>query len=88
MGWGKDSAFGMPVPLDAELMLVSDVQGDIIHSFSDRVAGNEATFTVTSYWAMQFHGLRELVCEAPRSYVQSLAFCKKWATSGGKSGRV
>lgn len=85
--WGSDSAFGCVLPLsDPKSMLISDVQGDIIHTVYDKTEGNEATFVVTSYWAMQFHGLRDLVCENPRSYVQSLAFCKKWATSGGKSG--
>ena len=67
-------------------MLLSDVQGDVVHTFLDKAPGAATTFVVTSYWALQFHGLRELVCDSPRSVVQSLAFCRGWAATGGKSG--
>jgi hypothetical protein len=153
--WGEDSTFGHALPLTPVEMLLSDVQGDVVHTFIDRNPGTPhpapvcseslsfalvwglfarvlhfatlleslwlfclvdaflcaphappnprplpcgcdsalvldtataATFTVTAYWALQFHGLRELVCECPRSVPQSLAFCAGWAATGGKSG--
>lgn len=85
-GWGDDSTFGHTLHLSPVEMLLSDVQGDIVHTFIDRNPNSAATFTVTAYWALQFHGLRDLVCESPRSVAQSLAFCAGWAATGGKSG--
>jgi hypothetical protein len=46
-----------------------------------------ASFTVTSYWAMHFHALRELaVPGANAAFAESLAFGERWSASGGKSG--
>ena len=46
-----------------------------------------ASFSVTSYWAMHFHALRELCLGgSQRAFVASLATSTKWSASGGKSG--
>ena len=47
---------------------------------------SSSSFSVTSYWAMHFHALRELLCGPSRDFVESLAFAARWAASGGKSG--
>ena len=49
-------------------------------------AGTAVTFSVTSYWAMHFHALRELHAGPSREFVESLAFATRWDASGGKSG--
>ncbi len=48
-GWGDDSTFGHTLHLSPVEMLLSDVQGDIVHTFIDRNPNSAATFTVTAY---------------------------------------
>jgi hypothetical protein len=78
--------FGIPLPLTAAEMLLSDVKSDIVHTFADKSEESPAFFCVTSVWAMHFHALRELYLGSQRTFVQSLAWSEPWEASGGKSG--
>jgi hypothetical protein len=83
--WSTPS-FGCTLRLSPSDMLRSDVKSDIVHTFTDGSEGSRVSFSVTSPWAVQFHGLRELAVDSQRSFVQSLAFAERWDTTGGKSG--
>ncbi len=41
-----------------------------------------------TYYAKQFAALRQLCCGGDDQFVQSLARCKLWVASGGKSGSL
>ncbi|QQP37864.1 FYVE finger-containing phosphoinositide kinase_ putative, partial [Caligus rogercresseyi] len=51
--------------------------------FTDK---ENAQFYCNAYFAWEFERLREEILVNPKDYVQSLAECEPWKTSGGKSG--
>eukprot|EP00743_Colponemidia_sp_Colp-15_P004545 GILK01004899.1.p1 GENE.GILK01004899.1~~GILK01004899.1.p1 ORF type:complete len:1879 (+),score=385.22 GILK01004899.1:797-5638(+) len=69
-----------------KVMFLSKEKLHIKCSFTDGFNGNETHFNCTVYFAKQFHALRQRYCGGDRDYIQSLARCKKFDTTGGKSG--
>ncbi|XP_074564724.1 putative 1-phosphatidylinositol-3-phosphate 5-kinase FAB1C [Curcuma longa] len=56
-------------------------------SFDDKysIPSDKVKFSVTCYFAKQFHSLREKCCPSEFDYIRSLSRCKKWNAQGGKS---
>ncbi|XP_042381807.1 putative 1-phosphatidylinositol-3-phosphate 5-kinase FAB1C isoform X2 [Zingiber officinale] len=56
-------------------------------SFDDKysIPSDKVKFSVTCYFAKQFHSLRKKCCPSEFDYMCSLSRCKKWNTQGGKS---
>lgn len=75
----------MPEISPSEMLLIP---GDthIKQKITDLTPEAQLSFTCTVYFAAHFHALREAYVDSERSYVQSLAYSRTWAASGGKSG--
>eukprot|EP00536_Pseudo-nitzschia_multiseries_P017405 jgi/Psemu1/248128/estExt_Genewise1.C_15360004 len=61
----------------------------IKHTFRDldEKGQNLCKFVCTTYWATQFHAVREaFLSQGKKSYILSLSSAYSWAASGGKSG--
>ncbi|CAL9102543.1 unnamed protein product [Musa textilis] len=56
-------------------------------SFDDdySIPSDKAKFSVTCYFAKQFHALRKICCPSELDYIRSLSRCKRWSAQGGKS---
>ncbi|KAG5532212.1 hypothetical protein RHGRI_026739 [Rhododendron griersonianum] len=55
-------------------------------SFEDEsLTGGKVKFSVTCYFAKQFHALRKKCCPSEVDFVRSLSRCKRWSAQGGKS---
>ncbi|KAH7840020.1 hypothetical protein Vadar_011497 [Vaccinium darrowii] len=51
----------------------------------ESLTGGKVKFSVTCYFAKQFHALRKKCCPSEVDFVRSLSRCKKWSAQGGKS---
>ncbi|RHY34521.1 hypothetical protein DYB32_000890 [Aphanomyces invadans] len=68
-------------------VMKSDRRSNIEHLFVDDNEFESATkFGCKSFYATQFHALRQLVEYDERRFVESLCTCETWQVSGGKSG--
>ncbi|RHY77619.1 hypothetical protein DYB38_003869 [Aphanomyces astaci] len=68
-------------------MLTSDQRSNIEHLFVDDSEFQSATkFGCKSFYATQFHALRQMIEYDERRFVESLCTCETWQVSGGKSG--
>ncbi|CAN1317714.1 Putative 1-phosphatidylinositol-3-phosphate 5-kinase FAB1C [Linum perenne] len=47
--------------------------------------GGKVKYSVTCYFANQFHSLRKKCCPGDVDFVRSLSRCQKWSAQGGKS---
>ncbi|XP_010274641.1 PREDICTED: putative 1-phosphatidylinositol-3-phosphate 5-kinase FAB1C isoform X2 [Nelumbo nucifera] len=56
-------------------------------SFGDESSspGSKVKFSVTCYFAKQFHVLRKKCCPSEVDFIRSLSRCKRWHAQGGKS---
>ena len=71
----------------------SDAHVSIMTRFVDQRAASsgsgkragKTTYTINTYWACQFHALREIYLGSQRGFVESLAHSSHWDTTGGKS---
>ncbi|EQC37101.1 hypothetical protein SDRG_05328 [Saprolegnia diclina VS20] len=67
--------------------LRSDKRSNVDHLFVDENEFQAATrFSCKSYYASQFHALRQLLYKDERKYIESMCQCEHWNASGGKSG--
>lgn len=78
-----DAAAAELTPAD---ILLSEVKSDIKLVFRDLSPESSCTFTCTVFRAIHFAALRAVYCDSEWGYVQSLAFARQWAATGGKSG--
>ena len=65
--------------------LMSKTRSDIVNKFEYDKYGYKVQITSTCYYAKQFHALR-VICAGEEQFILSLARCKMWDASGGKSG--
>ncbi|CAK4726299.1 unnamed protein product [Aphanomyces euteiches] len=68
-------------------VLRSDRRSNFEHFFADESEFQSLTkFSCKSFYATQFHALRQLVDYDERRYVESLSTCETYQSGGGKSG--
>jgi 1-phosphatidylinositol-3-phosphate 5-kinase len=84
---------------DIERRMLERNKSHIKHTFRDFDEGSQQTckFVCTTYWATQFHAVRQAFLgpndgvqgnslDVEKGYIQSLSAAYAWAASGGKSG--
>lgn len=72
---------------DPKLSLLSPDKFHIDNRFSfEEEGGKTGAFMCVSYYARQFSALRKLCSGGDSEFIQSLARCKAWQATGGKSG--
>ncbi|RRT70177.1 hypothetical protein B296_00032180 [Ensete ventricosum] len=62
--------------------LTSQDYNDYITSSLDETVSHKAKFSVTCYFAKQFHALRKICCPSELDYIRSLSRCKRWSAQG------
>jgi 1-phosphatidylinositol-3-phosphate 5-kinase len=83
---------------EIERRMLERSKSHIKHTFRDfdEKGQQSCKFVVTTYWATQFHAVRQVFLtqkegqasslDVEKSYIQSLSAAHSWAASGGKSG--
>lgn len=84
--------------MDIERRMLERNKAHIKHTFRDfdEKGQQSCKFVCTTYWATQFHAVRQAFLtpkdpqsappDVEKSYIQSLSAAHSWAASGGKSG--
>ncbi|WOK96156.1 hypothetical protein Cni_G04863 [Canna indica] len=81
------SDVGPDEPQLSRLNLSDSKETHLRLSFDDEysIPSDKAKFSVTCYFAKQFHALRKKCCPSELDYIRSLSRCKRWSAQGGKS---
>nr|XP_009410073.2 PREDICTED: putative 1-phosphatidylinositol-3-phosphate 5-kinase FAB1C [Musa acuminata subsp. malaccensis] len=81
------SHVGHDEPQLSQMNLLDTKETHFKISFEDEysIPSDKAKFSVTCYFAKQFHAFRKICCPSEFDYIRSLSRCKRWSAQGGKS---